>query len=181
MKKYIGQRLLVPLTGLTLAVTSVYPLHSKIKQLISERDFETSVRIPIGLFLKNHTTPNSRIYLEPIGIIGYYSQRYIYDDAGLISPQLVEFSKCGNDIVTRYRKILYSRPHYLVLRNRYLDDFYNLTSLNDDFAKVYLYRINYNYRGRDKGFTVFRDSSNENHKTVVNAVKGEEPNSNDQQ
>jgi hypothetical protein len=179
MKKYIGQRLLVPLTGLALAVTSVYPLHSKIKQLISERDFETSVRIPIGLFLKNHTTPDSRIYLEPIGIIGYYSQRYIYDDAGLVSPQLVKFSKCGNDIVTRYRKILYSRPQYLVLRNRYLDDFYNLTSLNDDFAKIY--RINYNYRGRDKGFTVFRDSSNENHKTVVNAVKGEEPNSNDQQ
>lgn len=155
LKRKIAERILVPVTVMVLVIASAYPIYSKINQMILEREFETSVRIPLGIFIKNHTPPDSRIYLEPIGIIGYYSQRYIYDDAGLVSPQLIKFCKYGSDVATRYRKIGFARPDYLILRSKYLDDFYRLTPLNEDFKMIH--RITYKRRDCDEGFTIFRN------------------------
>ena len=137
-----------------------------------EQKFESSVRIPLGLFIKNHTPPDSRIYLEPIGIIGYYSQRYIYDDAGLISPQLIKFSRYGTDAAARYLKILYARPQYLIIRNRYLNEFYRLTSINTDFEMIH--QINYVRRGHDEGFALFRHIAGEIQKSPFITKRGED-------
>jgi hypothetical protein len=52
---------------------------------------EENARKPIGLWLKDNSHPGERILLEPIGYIGYYSQRPVIDVIGLVSPQVLRF------------------------------------------------------------------------------------------
>lgn len=47
----------------------------------------------IGLWLKENTSINSSVMLEPIGQIGYLSDRRIIDEIGLVSPQMQPFLK----------------------------------------------------------------------------------------
>lgn len=147
------------IVGLVIIIFSLLPLRSKIIQLAREYRYERNVRIPIGIFLRNFASPDASVYLEPIGIIGYYSRKYIYDDSGIVSPTLIAFGRYGNDTAARYRKILYSHTRLLILRNKYLDEFYSLTSLGRDFKRIY--HIKYDFAGRDEGFTIFRSVLND--------------------
>jgi hypothetical protein len=57
------------------------------------RDFQTyrnegSLKA-IGFWLNNNTPMDATILLEPLGYIGYYSDRILLDDAGLITPRAV--------------------------------------------------------------------------------------------
>jgi hypothetical protein len=42
-----------------------------------------------GLWLEVHTTPEAGILLEPLGYMGFFSGRRMYDDAGLVTPRAV--------------------------------------------------------------------------------------------
>ncbi len=57
---------------------------------------EDRVRIPLGLWLKAHSRPTDRILLEPIGYIGYYSERPVLDIVGLVTPQVLPFYRPEN-------------------------------------------------------------------------------------
>ena len=74
------------------------------------------MRRDLGLTLSRATPPTSMIMLEPIGYIGYYSQRYVYDLAGLVSPSITELRKHYPDD-WYFRAIVTYRPDYLVLRD----------------------------------------------------------------
>ena len=76
------------------------------------------------------------MFLEPIGVIGYFSERYIYDDAALISPVFLELNKLPNVAETRYKKVQLVRPDYLVIRNKYLKEFYSTTNLTEDYTSL---------------------------------------------
>ena len=74
---------------------------------------ETNLRVPMGLWFRDHAKPNERILLEPIGYVGYYSQRPILDMIGLVSPEVFPSYHKPDflaDIVTRLR------PEWLCLR-----------------------------------------------------------------
>jgi hypothetical protein len=47
----------------------------------------------IGLWLSENTQPTDTVCAEDIGYMGYYSGRYILDQDGLISPQVIPFNK----------------------------------------------------------------------------------------
>jgi len=111
-------------------------LYQKIIQIKKEYLYEKIVRERIGRFINNNTPKNSSIFLEPIGVIGYYSDRYIYDDAALISPMFLEFNKLPYNAESRYKKIQFVRPDYLVLRNKYLKEFYLKTNLLEDYITI---------------------------------------------
>jgi hypothetical protein len=54
-------------------------------------DFTTGVNtcfIPLAEWLKENTSPDSRILANDVGVIGYYSDRYIIDAAALINRDL---------------------------------------------------------------------------------------------
>jgi hypothetical protein len=83
------------------------------------QSYEESVRQPIGLWLKQHTPPDALISMEPIGYIGYYSQRRILDEVGLVSPGVIPFNRRGagwfTAVVKRYRPdYIVERPHFLM-------------------------------------------------------------------
>lgn len=51
--------------------------------------------IPIGRWLQLNTPPGSRVFAQDVGAIGYYSERYICDAAGLVSPALLQLQRQG--------------------------------------------------------------------------------------
>jgi hypothetical protein len=63
--------------------TSLRPLRFK------QDVIEWGHRRLIGLWLKDHVGPGETVYLEPLGYIGYFSERKMLDWPGLVSPEVV--------------------------------------------------------------------------------------------
>ena len=97
------------------------------------------------------------MFLEPIGVIGYFSERYIYDDAALISPVFLELNKLPNNAETIYKKIQLVRPDYLVIRNKYLEEFYSTTNLYEEYFA--LKRFDYHKDPNFPSMTIFKRKS----------------------
>lgn len=82
---------------------------------------EEEVRKPLGLWLRDHTDPDARIAVEPIGYIGYYSRRRLLDEVGLVSPVMIPLNRAGagwfSEMLRRFSpEYVVERPGYL-LRN----------------------------------------------------------------
>jgi hypothetical protein len=69
-------------------------------------------------YLSSHAQPGQKVFLEPIGMVGYGAPVRIIDEVGLVSPQVAARRMQGPgwyaDIVRR------ERPDWLVLRRRVL-------------------------------------------------------------
>jgi hypothetical protein len=66
----------------------------------------------IGIWLYENTSPQAIIQLEPLGYIGYYSNRAIIDEVGLVTPRVTELKqeRINPDL---YFSVL--QPDYLVI------------------------------------------------------------------
>ncbi|MCK5033357.1 MAG: hypothetical protein KAS18_06975 [Calditrichia bacterium] len=132
----LNRKLLLIILTAGILSFSFFTLYLKIIQLKTEYHYEQNVRIKVGKFLSENTPRNSTVFLEPIGIIGYFADRYIYDDAALISPIFLDLNRLPNTAQTRFQKIEFVKPDYLVLRNKYLDEFYTTTRLLNDYKAI---------------------------------------------
>jgi hypothetical protein len=47
----------------------------------------------IGLWLNQNTPPDTVVLLEPLGYVGYYSDRFILDEVGLVTPRVTELKR----------------------------------------------------------------------------------------
>ena len=81
---------------------------------IQQEVIEDHGRREIGKWLRDQATPGDRVFLEPLGYIGYYSRLKTYDVPGLSSPEVVRAIRSGittfADLITRLN------PEWLVLR-----------------------------------------------------------------
>jgi hypothetical protein len=77
--------------------------------------YEVTTR-EVGLVLSRESPPDATLMLEPIGYIGFYSNRYVYDLTGLVSPSMVDLRKRYPED-WYFRAIVGYRPDYLVLRD----------------------------------------------------------------
>ena len=100
---------------------------------------------PIGLWLNQHTHPGATVLLEPLGYIGYYADRDMIDEVGLISPQVVDLMRQGVD---RLGVISLIEPDYFVV---HCDDVLGFLSRSDnhDFSTHYMCTIVFNPLGFD--------------------------------
>jgi hypothetical protein len=81
---------------------------------LQQSDIEFGTRMQVGLWLKDRVGPDQRIYLEPLGYIGYFSGAYMTDYPGLVTPDVVWLRKQGNrDFVSCGLAL---RPEWMVLR-----------------------------------------------------------------
>jgi hypothetical protein len=66
----------------------------------------------IGLWLHDHAPAGSRVELEPLGYIGYYSDLTMLDDVGLVTPAVVDMKRrqIAGDLYFTYLS-----PDYLIL------------------------------------------------------------------
>jgi hypothetical protein len=111
---------------------------SALSEIKPVQDYEDQVRIPLGLWLKRNTPEGSLILLEPIGYIGYYSERRVLDAVALISPQVLPYYQ--GDLYFPYNLpnvALALRPDYCVFR--YPDEFdgFRDNPLRTEFEELY--------------------------------------------
>lgn len=66
-----------------------------------------------GLWFDRNTDPEARVQLEPLGYVGYYSNRTILDEVGLVPPRVVELKSQGILDVGQYIAIL--QPDYFLI------------------------------------------------------------------
>jgi hypothetical protein len=66
----------------------------------------------VGLWLRDHSDPSSTVLLEPLGYIGYFSQRIMIDTVGLVTPEVVELKRQRVDGIYYINEFL---PDYTVL------------------------------------------------------------------
>lgn len=67
----------------------------------------------IGVWLNQNTPEDSTILLEPLGYIGYYADRTMLDEVGLVTPRVVELHRQG---VKSYDFYKYLWPDYILLQ-----------------------------------------------------------------
>ena len=78
--------------GVVIAV-NVLVLPDLSNQLKRWRHADRSLFEASGVWLQSNTAANSVVCTEHIGYIGYFSQRTILDTSGLVSPEVVAFSR----------------------------------------------------------------------------------------
>jgi hypothetical protein len=101
---------------LLLLVHHGIALAQSVERMRQYMENELAVRVALGEWLKAHTPASATVYTEAIGYIGYYSERYIWDSVGLVSPQLTDFRKRFPDNRWFYESLKALRPDYVVLR-----------------------------------------------------------------
>lgn len=79
-------------------------------------NYERTFRKAIGVWLHDNTPSDATVLLEPLGYIGYYSQRHMIDVVGLVSPQLSSIRKQAPLRQTLGQIIRLVPADYLVLR-----------------------------------------------------------------
>ena len=74
------------------------------------------IRAEVGRWLQQHTDPNASVALEPIGAVGYYSERYIVDMGGLIDDAVWPYIQDGYRSPERVFAFLREKkPTYIVV------------------------------------------------------------------
>jgi len=81
---------------------------------VQQRMIEDGGRKIIGEWLRGNAAPGDRVFLEPLGYIGYYSQLKAYDYPGLSSREVVTAIREG---ATTYPELIARlKPDWLILR-----------------------------------------------------------------
>jgi hypothetical protein len=81
---------------------------------VQQRLIEDGGRKVIGEWLRTNAAPGDRVFLEPLGYIGYYSRLKAYDYPGLTSREVVTAIRDG---ATSYPELIARlKPDWLILR-----------------------------------------------------------------
>jgi len=84
----------------------------------SYMESEHSLRQGLGVWLKENTPANASVAMEAIGFQGYYSDRRVIDQRGLISPDVVKLMAGTGSNGLLFKRIWTElRPDYIVLRS----------------------------------------------------------------
>lgn len=101
------------LVALVLCFAALFLLES-IRMKAQQEIVEEGNRKKIGLWLKEHSEEEDRVFLECLGYIGYFSGRKILDFPGLVSPEVVRVAAgTKNPFVEVVEKLA---PEWVVVR-----------------------------------------------------------------
>ncbi|MBI4810714.1 MAG: hypothetical protein HY800_04600, partial [Ignavibacteriales bacterium] len=139
MKKYAYLGIFILTAGIMFQSQFVY--HTYVKPGIEtfEKGMEMSL-IPIGKWLKQYTPPESKIFAQDVGAIGYFSDRKICDAAGLVSPQMLSLLRNGYTHEQMMKDKIYKSvcdADYIVYRSFVTEDFGNDPDLVPLFTKAF--------------------------------------------
>ncbi|RIK10066.1 MAG: hypothetical protein DCC49_04650 [Acidobacteria bacterium] len=112
--RQIGSRI-VSVTAVLVALIACIAMWPRLGNAKEFQLYEESVRQPIGEYLRECTDNDSAVMLEPIGYIGYFSDRRILDLGGLVSPELAA-TRDKLEPGWGAREVHALRPEYLILR-----------------------------------------------------------------
>ena len=79
--------ILVGTIFLALIVTSATSVYASWQETHQEAAFERNIWQPLGRWIRENSAPDATVALESIGGLGWYSERYIWDEGGLVSAK----------------------------------------------------------------------------------------------
>jgi tetratricopeptide (TPR) repeat protein len=101
-----------------------------------QNDIENTVRRKVGEYLAENMRPNEAVGCEPLGYIGYYSRRTVYDWPGLASRKVVGYSRSHPEQRSLIEMLEAIRPEYIVLRFSEYSDYFFADWLDADYRIV---------------------------------------------
>jgi hypothetical protein len=118
----------------------------------------------MGLWLRQHTPAGTRVLLEPLGYVGYYSDRDMLDVVGLVTPTVVTLKQAGVSDVYQYLKVL--QPTVMII---HCDDSLNWQARQDPngnyFISNYHQAASFNplsFKPKNSGGSTFVDTLSRN-------------------
>jgi hypothetical protein len=87
----------------------------------------------IGMWLNQNTAKDSVVLLEPLGYVGYYSQRHILDEVSLVTPQMIPVRQ---KVLSIYYAISVFKPNYVI---NHCDDALKINK--DSYSFLEHYRV----------------------------------------
>jgi hypothetical protein len=100
--------------GVLVTLQAALLLGVAVQMKVQQALIEDGHRAEIGRWLQGRAAPNDRVYLEPLGYIGFFSGLKMLDHPGLASPEVVAARRAGAG--THARVIARLQPEWLVLR-----------------------------------------------------------------
>jgi hypothetical protein len=158
----LGRALQVTIVACSTLLLVAQTYQSRIQQ----REIEDGTRMKIGQYLHEVARPTDRVYLEPLGYIGYYADGPIMlDRPGLVAPEVVHTWKDKHEDF--FGTIFDLQPEWLVLRGLPKPSPQQQEQLNAEYERVkvfdssdkldkYRYIPGRNYLQADSRFYVFR-------------------------
>jgi hypothetical protein len=103
---------------------------------------------PAGFWLRQNSDPDARVQLEPLGYVGYYSERVMIDEVGLVTPQMVKLKRQGVFDLDKY--IGFFQPDFVLI---HCDDSLNIqeADIGHVLTTQYVEVASFNPRGFDPG------------------------------
>jgi hypothetical protein len=97
----------------------------------------------IGLWLKQNSPPGASVLLEPIGYIGYYSERVIRDEVGLVTPTVTILKQQGRN--DNYSYLQDMQPDYVIQHCDEIDSWLQRdTPASNPLRSFYHFEIKFN-------------------------------------
>lgn len=97
----------------------------------------------IGLWLKQNSPPGASVLLEPIGYIGYYSERVIRDEVGLVTPAVTILKQQGRN--DNYSYLQDMQPDYVIQHCDEIDSWLQRdTPASNPLRSFYHFEIKFN-------------------------------------
>jgi hypothetical protein len=94
--------------GLIAIVIVLYLSYLRVNEVRDTQVHLNGTNKAVGIWMKEHSAPETVFAVKDIGYIGYFSQRKILDLAGLVSPESIPF-RARSDFLGPIRKF---RPDY---------------------------------------------------------------------
>jgi len=111
VNRMVVYSLLLMFAGVFFYIFCFSMIQSRVHQIV----VEDGNRKQVGLWLKEHVAEDERVYLEPVGYIGYFSEAKMLDFPGLVSPDVVRAIQ-ENDGLNFYTLITVLEPEWIVVR-----------------------------------------------------------------
>jgi hypothetical protein len=104
----------LPILLFSIFLSNISLVLVRIEKYRQLQKFEFNLRKPLGLWLKENAEPGAKIFLEPLGYIGYYAgtKCIIWDEIGLVNRKVVEHRERGSSWYIEAVKDL--KPDYIV-------------------------------------------------------------------
>jgi Flp pilus assembly protein TadD len=133
---------------------AVLPYTFSTEKLIQER-VENNVRKQVGIFLGHVMEKNEVVGTEPLGYVGYYSRRIVYDWPGLCSRKVVEFSRSHpREQRSLLSMLRFYQPEFIVLRYCEYKDSPSESWIDDNYRIIRSFEVPY-----DRNNPVFHDGN----------------------
>jgi hypothetical protein len=110
-----------------------------------------AMQVHLGRWVERHVPPTSRIALNDIGAIAYFSRRPVIDLMGLVTPDIIPYRRQGEAGVIRY--VAEHCPDYVIVFPAWFPE---LTARAEVLAPVYRVRLERNEVAGASEMVVYR-------------------------